>query len=99
MRSSLRYAHVEKLVVIRLPVPFEVGAQVEQGTGSTFVAQRNRMMKEAPDPAVPVEVRVDSLELVVQQGALDQRWHLEILVREELPVSHRFADVRRRWGH
>jgi hypothetical protein len=61
------YAHRVEATVVVLAVPFEEEAQVEQRLGQQLPVLEQQCHEQASDAAVAVEVRVDGLELHVQE--------------------------------
>jgi hypothetical protein len=55
--------------------------------------------EQTPHSAIPVQERMDRLEVLVDEGALDELWELIPLVQELLPSREGFLHfVRWRWN-
>jgi len=65
--------HPQEEVVVRGACPLEEGGEVEQGLGKQTPLCEEEKREEAPNPSVPVAEGVDRLELIVDDGRLDER--------------------------
>ena len=69
-------AHGVEPTVVLFAMPLEEEAQVEERLGQQLPVLEQQRHEQAPDPAVAVEVRVDGLELHVQQPRAHERGQL-----------------------
>lgn len=88
---------LERLVVA-LPIPFEVRAQVQQRGRQPAACAQEEDDGQATQAPVAIEEGVEGLELVVQQCALHEDGQLDIGVGEVLPVGEQVRELIRRRG-
>src|SRR5215212_1716316 len=79
-------------------MPLEVGAQVKERVGEQVALDEHEGDEQAPYAAVAVEEGMDSLELVVDEGDVQQRRQLGVPVYVELQLAQGGRDLRRRRG-
>lgn len=75
--------HCLERVVVVVATPLEIRRQVvEKRLGEPAPHDEEEHDQQPSEPAVAIEERVDRLELVVEQGGLDQRGQPGVLVNE-----------------
>src|SRR5438477_9101130 len=78
-------AYLEQMVVILLSMFFEVGAEIKKGCREHVLSTEVENHEEPAEAPVSVYIGMDSLELIVGEGALNQRRHLQVCVHKDFP--------------
>lgn len=90
---------VQERVVIR-PALLEEEAQVQHRLAQRALAPEQERDEQPPDAPVPVQKRVDGLELHVRETRAEQGREFQVLpVPEALQIRHALADPMRRRRH
>ncbi len=84
------FAHFLQQTIVFRPMGFEVKTQVEKGLAQYTLHTQKERNKQAPDPAVAIQKRVNRFKLNMQEGGLDQRRQVRsVLMHETLEgVEH-----------
>src|SRR5207247_4398543 len=76
-----------KPVVVLSPVLLEVGGEIQQWLRQATTLDEKQRDEEAPDAAVAVEERMDRLELLVHQRALNEIRGPAAILKEPFPCA------------
>ena len=85
-----RGPHPIKEVVVERTVRFQIKRQVEKGLGKQAALMQQQCDEQAPEPAIPVEKRMDGLELDVGQGRAQENGDAKGVIMEK-PLQRRHA--------
>jgi hypothetical protein len=72
---------------------FEVGREIEKRAGETVTEYQVEDDDQSAQPAIPIEERVNGLELIMEETALYEYWDGLVLVEEALPVRQKGPDL------